>query len=99
MLTASCAPSQSKPVSNDFNAALILPGGINIEISKPASWQMRAATREGRLTEDILQGGRRKGSAVAGSGNALQSRAEAGGAGGEAERQAEGQLRRKPVLW
>ena len=26
---------ERKPVSNDFNAALILPGGINIEISKP----------------------------------------------------------------
>ena len=29
------APPERKPVSNDFNAALILPGGLNIEISKP----------------------------------------------------------------
>ena len=29
------AAPERKPVSNDFNAALILPGGINIEISKP----------------------------------------------------------------
>ena len=28
-------PPQRKPVSNGFNAALILPGGINIEVSKP----------------------------------------------------------------
>ena len=29
------APPERKPVRNDFNAALILPGGINIEVSKP----------------------------------------------------------------
>ena len=29
------SPPERKPVSNDFNAALILPGDINIEISKP----------------------------------------------------------------
>ena len=36
MSTASCAPPpERKPVSHDFNAAVILPGGINVEVSKP----------------------------------------------------------------
>ena len=90
-------------ISNTLNAALILPGGINIEVSKPdveghdgsgLSADQGSSALEGpapgtkvrRLTEDMLRGGRRKGYAVAGSGDALQSRAGAGGAGGGATR-------------
>ena len=111
------APPERKPFSNDFNAALILPGSINIEVSSPyvegnggsglsvdaGSSALKAQGarpwHEGRLTEDMLRGGRRKGHAVAGSGYALPSRAGAGGAGGGATRgrtasRAEGPLRR-----
>ena len=59
-------PAALRGTPAEVKAALILPGDINIEVAKPDVRAQEARPwREGRLTEDMLRGGPRKGRAVA----------------------------------